>query len=260
MMRSLLIRGMLAGVVAGVLAFAFAHYWGEPEIEYAIGLEEQMTQAVHAQQHAAGAAHEHDATATHEHEEELVSRRVQSGLGLLTAVVIYGAGIGGLFAIVFAFAYGRVGRLGVGATAGLLAAGGFVSVALVPFLKYPATPPAVGSPETIGTRTALFLVLVAISIIALVAAVELARRMAGRFGVWASVGSGAAVFVVVIALAQLLLPDVREIPEGFAADMLWRFRLASLGMQLLMWATLGAVFSLLTVPYLKQNARQPGRS
>jgi putative cobalt transporter subunit CbtA len=156
-----------------------------------------------------------------------------------------------LFAIVFAFAYGRIGRFGPGATAALLAAGGFISIALVPFLKYPANPPSVGSPETLASRTALFLVLVAISIIALVVAVELARRMAGRFGTWASVAIGAAAFVVIIAVAQFLLPDVREVPQGFAADMLWRFRMASLIMQLLMWATLGAVFSLLAVSLLK---------
>lgn len=255
MVRSLLIRGMLAGVVAGVLAFGFAHFWGEPEIDYAIGLEEQLAQAVHAQQHAAGVAHEHAAPAEPEHEEELVSRSVQSTLGLLTAVVIYGAGIGGLFAIVFAFAYGRIGRFGAGATAALLAAGGFVSLALVPFLKYPANPPSVGSPETLGSRTALFLVLVAISIIALVVAVDLTRRAAARFGTWGSAAIGAAVFVAVIAVALLVLPDVREVPEAFAADMLWRFRLASLGMQLLMWATLGGVFSLLTVPWLNKQAR-----
>ena len=254
MIRALLIRGMLAGAVAGLLAFAFAHYWGEPEIEYAIGLEEQMAQAAHAQQHAAGTAREHEGAAP-EHEEELVSRSVQSTAGLLTAVVVYGAGIGGLFAIAFAFAYGRIGQFGPGATAALLAVGGFISIALVPFLKYPANPPSVGSPETLGSRTALFLVLVAISIIALVVAVELARRMASRFGTWGSVAIGAAAFVVIIAVAQFLLPDVREVPQGFAADMLWRFRMASLIMQLLMWATLGAVFSLLAVSLLKQDAR-----
>src|SRR5689334_12043595 len=136
MIRALLIRGMLAGAVAGLLAFAFAHYWGEPEIEYAIGLEEQMAQAAHAQHHAAGTAREHEGAAP-EHEEELVSRSVQSTAGLLTAVVVYGAGIGGLFAIAFAFAYGRIGQFGPGATAALLAVGGFISIALVPFLKYP---------------------------------------------------------------------------------------------------------------------------
>ena len=40
MIRSLLIRGMLAGALAGVLAFAFATTLGEPAIDQAIALEE----------------------------------------------------------------------------------------------------------------------------------------------------------------------------------------------------------------------------
>ena len=237
MVKALLVRGMLAGVVAGLFAFGFAYIFGEPEIDYAIGFEQQMEQAAHAQSGAAGAVHEH--------EEELVSRTVQAGIGLLTAVVIYGAGIGGLFAIVFALAYGRIGQLGPRAIAALLAAAGFVSVALVPFWKYPANPPAVGSPETLGDRTALFLVMIAISLMAVIFAIGLARRLLARLGRWPSAAIGGAAFMAVIAVAYLLLPDVREIPEQFSADALWRFRAAALGMQLLMWAVLGLVFSLL---------------
>jgi hypothetical protein len=221
MVKALLIRGMIAGAVAGLLAFGFAQVFGEPEIEYAIGLEEQMAQAGHAQQHEAGGAHHH--------EDELVSRGMQAGIGLLTAVVVYGAGMGGLFAIAFAFAYGRIGRFGPRATAALLAAAGFVAVALVPFLKYPATPPAVGNPETIGTRTALFLVMIAIAIIAVVLAVGLARRLAAQLGPWAAAAAGGVVFIAVVGAAQFFLPDgcagdterifgrhALAIPAGFA--------------------------------------------
>jgi hypothetical protein len=249
MVKSLLVRGMLAGVVAGLLAFGFAYIFGEPQIDYAIAFEEQMEQAVHAQAPATGAAHEH--------EEEAVSRAVQSTIGLLTAVVVYGTGIGGLFAIVFAFAYGRIGRLGPRATAALLAAAGFISIAAVPFLKYPANPPAVGSPDTLGSRTALFLIMIAISIAAVTLAIGLARRLSGRVGPWMSALIAAAAFVAVVAVAQLVLPDVREIPEQFSADALWRFRAASLGMQLLMWATLGLVFGALSARMLERRGSTP---
>jgi hypothetical protein len=70
-------------------------------------------------------------------ESELVSRSVQSGVGLLTGVVVYGTAFGGLFALAFAFAYQRIGRLSARATAALLAAAGFVALVLVPQLKYP---------------------------------------------------------------------------------------------------------------------------
>jgi predicted cobalt transporter CbtA len=245
MVKALLVRGMLAGAIAGLLAFGFAYTFGAAEIDYAISFEQ--LQAAHAQAGAAGAVHEH--------EEELVSRTVQAGIGLLTAVVIYGAGIGGLFAIAFALAYGRMGQFGPRATAALLAAAGFVSVAMIPFLKYPANPPAVGSSETLGHRTALFLIMIAISLAGLMLAIGLARRLLARFGFWPSAAIGGAGFVAVIALAYLLLPEVREIPEQFDADALWRFRAAGLGTQLLLWATLGVVFSWLAERLLSSAAR-----
>lgn len=92
MTRSLLVRGMMVGVLAGFLAFAFARWAGEPEVERAIAFETSMDQAKGRVP-----------------EREMVSRKVQRGVGLLTGVVVYGAAIGGLFGLAFAFAYGRVG-------------------------------------------------------------------------------------------------------------------------------------------------------
>jgi len=57
--------------------------------------------------------------------EEVVSRAVQSTLGLGTAVLVYGTALGGIFALAFAFSYGRLGALGARATSMLVAATGF---------------------------------------------------------------------------------------------------------------------------------------
>jgi len=56
----------------------------------------------------------------------------------------------------------------------------------------------------------------------------------------------AAFYIVIVALAGLLLPAMNEVPDGFPADVLWQFRVASLGAQLIMWATLGLLFGALT--------------
>src|SRR3984957_7715952 len=136
MTRALLLRGMLVGIVAGLLVFAFARLIGEPQVERAIAFESSMDQA-------RGEAPE----------PEMVSRKVQRGVGLLTGVLVYGAAIGGIFGLVFALAYGRIGDLSPRALSALLAAISFVTIVLVPNLKYPANPPAVGNPETIGLRT-----------------------------------------------------------------------------------------------------------
>src|ERR1700685_3878425 len=125
MVGQLLLRGMLVGILAGLLAFGFARVFGEPAVDSAIAFEER----------AAAAKGEAP-------EPELVSREVQSTLGLLTGTLVYGAAIGGFFALVFAFAYGRMGSLGARETSALLALAGFVAVILVPFIKYPANPPS----------------------------------------------------------------------------------------------------------------------
>lgn len=239
MIGNLLMRGMLVGLIAGLLAFGFAKVVGEPHINRAIQLEGQ----VHSHEHE---GHQHGAAPAEPEEPELFSRDVQSGIGLFTGVAAYGAGVGGLFALVYAYAYGRLGRFSPRALAALLAAGGFVSTILVPMLKYPANPPAVGNPESIGERTALYFAMLVISLAALALAVKVGRRLAAKLGNWNASLAAAAAFIVTVAVAQFLLPAVNEVPEGFPADLLWNFRIASLGIQLVLWSMLGLLFGELT--------------
>ncbi|MER7460862.1 CbtA family protein [Micromonospora sp. NPDC126480] len=227
--RALLVRGMLAGLAAGLLAFVFAYFVGEGPINQAIAFEE------------ANAAPE-PAVADGP---EGISRTVQSTVGLLTASVIYAVALGGIFAMVFAAAYGRIGRFGSRVTAVLVALTGFVVVALVPWLKYPANPPATGDPDTIGRRTSLFFLMMVIALAAVALGGHLARAQAARLGAWNASLVGVGAFVLVVGLALAVLPSIEEVPEGFSPILLWNFRLASLGTQLVVWATLGLVFGLL---------------
>jgi hypothetical protein len=225
--RSLLLRGMLVGAVGGLLAIGFGWLFGEPQIDSAIAFE---------------AAH----TPPGADEAELVSRTVQSTLGLGVAVLVYGAAFGGIFALAFAFAYGRIGRLGARATAVVVAAVGFVAFFLVPFVKYPANPPAVGNPDTIGDRTALYVLMIVIAVSAAVVSAMLGRSLAERFGAWNAAILAGAAFLAVVGVAGALLPAVNEVPADFSATVLWRFRLASLGTQLVLWTTFGLLFGALT--------------
>ena len=128
----------------------------------------------------------------------------------------------------------------------MIAAVGFVAVYLVPNLKYPANPPAVGEPETIGIRTALYFVMIAISLAAMIASLAIKRMLVARFGEWNSNLLVAACYIVLVGIAALLLPAVNEVPEQFPAVVLWNFRVASIGAQLIMWATLGLLFGALS--------------
>jgi Probable cobalt transporter subunit (CbtA) len=226
--RTLLLRGMLAGVLAGLLAVGFATLFGEPQIELAIGFESLM-------EHAAG----------HAPEPELVSRAVQRSAGLLTAGMASGAALGGIVALVFAFAYQRIGRFSPRALAALLAGAGFVAIVLVPQLKYPANPPSIGAPETIGMRTALYFEIMLIAVAALVLAVLLGRRLLARFGGWNASLVATLAFICIVTLVQFVLPDVNEVLDGFPAVVLWRFRIAALGIQFVLWASFGVIFGVL---------------
>ena len=240
MVRTFLVRGMLVGIVAGLLSFGFLKIYGEPEVDRAIAFETQQDEAKAAAEKAKG-MHMSD------EEPELVSRSVQTGLGLLTAVLVYSVAFGGLFGLAFAFAYGRIpGALTPQAVSLLLAATGFIAIYLVPNLKYPANPPSVGDPETIGTRTALYFVMIAISLAAMVGTATLKRLFVARLGEWNANLAVAACYIVVVAIAALLLPPINEVPDAFPAVVLWKFRIASVGAQFIVWATLGLLFGALT--------------
>jgi len=238
---------MLVGVVAGLLSFLFLKIYGEPQLDIAVAFETQMQAAKAA---AAGAS-------SIEEEPELVSRQVQAGLGLLTAAMVYSIAFGGLFGLAFAFAYRRVpGAATPQGVSALLAAAGFVAVYLVPNLKYPASPPSVGVADTIGVRTALYFTMMAVSIVAMIGAFSLKRILVNRFTDWNATLAVAAYYVIIVAIAAWLLPAVNEVPEQFPAVVLWKFRVASIGAQFIMWATLGLLFGAWTQRALVNDAQR----
>ncbi|WCB94927.1 hypothetical protein DSM104299_03667 [Baekduia alba] len=230
MLRTLLICGLVAGLLGGLLATGFVSLAGEPAVDQAIAFDEASSAADHVH-----AGHRHAAEAP-----APVSRGLQKSAGLLTAALVYGLALGGLFALAFAFAYGRVGRASPQLTAYWLAAGTFVVVYLVPFAKYPANPPSVGDPATIGRRTLLYGTMVAISLLAALAAARLRPRLAQRTS--AATLLTLLAYVVIVVAAALALPGIHEVPARFPATTLWRFREASIGMQATLWATIAVAF------------------
>jgi hypothetical protein len=241
MIGALLLRGMLVGVFAGFLGFAFLKIVGEPAVDHAIAFETQLDEAK-AQAEIKAAIAKGLPAPQQEAEPELVSRKVQAGIGLFTGVVMYSAAFGGLFALAFALAHGRAGDLAPRATCAVLAVLGFAAVYVVPVLKYPANPPSVGDPSTIGMRTALYFSMIALSLAGIIAAGMLRSRLAPRYGVWNAALIAGAAYLVAMLFAGLALPAVDEVPAEFPAVVLWQFRIASMGAQLILWTTLGLAF------------------
>ena len=108
-------------------------------------------------------------------------------------------------------------------------------------MVYPPNPPAVGHSETIGIRTALYFILVAISIITAVTAALIGRKLADRWDAWHATLVAIAGYLLVIIAITALLPAYNEVPADFPASVLYEFRIASLITQLALWGTIGVI-------------------
>jgi predicted cobalt transporter CbtA len=224
MVAALVLRGLLAGLAAGVLTAAFGFVLGEPLIDSAISFEERGS-TPHA------IAHEEVAP---------VSREGQRA-GLFVAGGLYGLSFGALFALTFAALRGRTRAESDWSLALMLGGLGFVAVGLVPFLKYPANPPGIGDPATITERTLLYYTMVGMSLLAVLAAWRFAARLQSE-SPWRPVVACAS-FIAIAGLGAALLPGVDEIPPDFPADLLWEFRITALGMQAVLWSAMGVLFA-----------------
>lgn len=92
--------------------------------------------------------------------------------------------------------------------------------------------------------------MVVYSIAALAFVVSIGRHLAARFGKWNGWLAAGAAFIVIVAIGQALLPDINEVPADFPAVVLWRFRVASTGTQVLLWGAIGLVFGFLAERHL----------
>lgn len=222
-------RGMLAGLLAGLCAFAVAKVLAEPQIARAERFEHHL-----------------DAPLLGPADRPLVSRGVQDTVGLGAGIALTGVALGGLFGLAFAAVQGRASAARARATAAGLAAGGFVAVFLIPFLKYPASPPSVGNPGTLARRTALYVLAVAVGLLSVLLAALVRNALNTRLGSWNASAVGAAALVGAVAIAYRVMPGVDEVPAGFPASVLWAFRVASAATQLTLWVTLGLGFGALS--------------
>lgn len=221
-MTRMLRLGALAGLAGGLAMGLFLLVVGERSIADAIELE-------HA---AGGGAHE-----------EMFGRGTQVAGGVAGAA-ISGVFLGLVFAAVFAAVRHRLAARDDWRRAVQVAAVGFVALALVPALKYPANPPAVGDPDTVGRRTALYLVMLAWSILSAWAAWRVARRLRAPDHI--RLTASVAAFVALVAVGYVVLPGTPD-PVTAPATLVWRFRMASLGGAAVLWSVMGAVLGTLVL-------------
>ncbi|WP_205695685.1 CbtA family protein [Conexibacter sp. SYSU D00693] len=243
MVFPLIKRGLVAGAIGGLLAGVFAFFVGEPLVQDAIDIEE------------AGSASAALTPVLAHISDWSVSRGEQRG-GLFLATILYGTCFGALFALVFAVVRGRMAARDDWQLSTRLAGLLFVALVLLPFLKYPANPPAVGDPETINERTWQYLAMLAGGIFALLAAYRVRNAVADD-APWKRPVAAGATFLALAAVLYLGMPKLDEVPADFPPTLLWEFRLSALGTQAILWAGLGTAYGILSLRAARAGARAP---
>lgn len=225
-------RGLGAGLLGGLASGLFLLVAGEPSIDRAIRLE-QAASAGHAS-------------------EEVFSRGEQH-LGMVLASGLFGLAVGGVLGIIL-YVLGRHIAGTPWERSMKIAIAGFGAFFLVPFLKYPANPPGVGDPETVGIRTAGYLFLVLVSVAGCFLGLAVARRLKAR-GTPAHHRqlTVAATYLLLLGAAFFALPPAVE-PDGIPSGLLWDFRMASIGGQAVLWACTGVILGLLSMRAQRMTA------
>ncbi|MGN9913042.1 CbtA family protein [Phytohabitans sp. LJ34] len=221
-------RAALAGVFAGLAAAIVALLVVEPQIDKALLVEEARSTS---------------------DDEPIFGRPTQVFGGMVAAVAVAVC-----LALVVGVVFARVRHRLPGATdfgrAVVLASLGFATVALLPALKYPASPPGVGDPDTVTERTVQYLTLIAAAIAVTWLTFLVHDRLAAR--PWppayrAAIAAGV-VFVGYTALLTTWPATPDSVPADIPAALLWDFRLASLAELATLWTVLGLGFGLLLTP------------
>ncbi len=226
---AVLAAGLVAGLLAGLAAGVFHSLATEPVIQRAIDLEGVLRSA-----------------AGEPKREEVVSRRVQR-VGMIIGFLLFGAAWGTLFGVAYWLLPGHAAGAHVRVQALGLALAGYWTLGVFPHFKYPANPPGVGNPETVGYREGLYFSFLALSVIgALLAAV--AYRHVGRLGRgWQRArvrGTLVGVlYAIFLGAMSVFLPNSPD-PVRMAPELVAEFRWLSLVGVSVFWAVLAGAFVL----------------
>ena len=198
-----LVSGALSGTIHGVANLAIV----EPYLDEAIGIENQNLFA---------SGEEED---TPQFWVEYNSYRDWQKSGQVLAGAILGTSVGALFGIVYALSrHALPGKTDLRKTL-VLAGIMWLTIYLIPFLKYPANPPTVGDGETVVLRAILYLSFIAISGFGVVGFYQLYKRLKSNAKVLAF--GGYAIFIGIVFLLMPPNPDEITAPmdlvNGFRA-------------------------------------------
>jgi len=152
--------------------------------------------------------------------------------------------LGILYSIIFTFAYTLVQyRIPVKSTQfkGLiLALNGFLVAVLVPSLYLPPNPPGIETSLPVMARQSIFLAIIIAGILASIAFWVIYSHLSRKYNLMTGLSIGAFAFVVIVVTAFLLVPSNSNI-SSIPSDLLWKYRVESLGAMFAFWAIIGVM-------------------
>lgn len=216
---------LIAGAIAGILLAIINQGIVEPYIDQAINIENQ------------------DAIAQGEviNPQELNDYRLWQKGGEIAAGTVLGVSLGALFGVVFAFARNSIPGSNNKKKALILAGVMLLVIYIVPALKYPANPPAVGDPETIYYRESLYIALLTISGFSALGLASLYRKFGDKKAKEIVIP---VIYIGIIAAAFMILPPN---PDEITAPMnlVMGFRIVSGFTVSVFWGLLGLILGAL---------------
>lgn len=212
---------LLSGAIAGTILATINIGVVEPYIDQAIDIENQ---------NAIAAGEPIDPL-------EYNNYRMWQKGGEIAAGTILGTSIAALFGVVFAYSRSSLPGSNNIEKALILAGIMWFVLFLIPALKYPANPPAVGDPDTIYYRQSLYIVYLAISGLSALGLAFLYRKI-GKVRVKKVIVP--AVYVSIMTGAYLAFPPN---PDAINApmDLVTGFRIASGFTMSVFWVLLGII-------------------
>jgi predicted cobalt transporter CbtA len=212
---------LLSGAIAGTLLGLINQVIVEPFVDKAIDIETQNKIS----------------EGENDDPQELNSIRIWQKGGEIVAGTVLGTSIGALFGLVFAFARNLLPGSKEKEKGIILAGIMFFVLFLVPALKYPANPPAVGDPDTIVYRQGLYISILAVSGFSVLGLALLYRNLDHNDSKKIIIPL---TYAAMIAIAFVVLPpNPDDIP--ISTDLLMKFRIASTLTMGIFWGILGLV-------------------
>jgi hypothetical protein len=216
---------LLSGIIAGVILAGVNYFVAEPFIDQAIGIEVDNSIA-------SGEVVDFD---------ELSSYRVWQKEGTFAAGAFLGLTYGAILGIVYVISRKYLPSSDDRKKALILAAIMCLSLYVVPFIKYPANPPAVGDPETIGLRDSLYTSYqLASGLIAL--GVSILMYKLRRIGY-----SKYVIIVIYLGLVASIYAIFPANPDEITApmDLVNAFRAVTFGTMVMFYLVLGTIFGIM---------------